>query len=214
MLFQGQEFAASAPFLYFADHTPELARKVAEGRRAEGSQFVNLALDEMRETLPSPHDPRTFERCKLDHAERERHRAWWELHRDLLALRRDDSTLAARDPGDVRVDGAVLSESALVLRFLHAGDPAGDRLLCVNLGRALHFDPAPEPLLAPPLGTRWSVRWSSEHPRYGGIGAPPPDAPEAPRSPALKPAVRWPRENWRLTGECALLLAPEPAPNE
>src|SRR5207237_4505733 len=31
MLFQGQEFGASTPFLYFADHEPELARKVAEG---------------------------------------------------------------------------------------------------------------------------------------------------------------------------------------
>ena len=33
MLFQGQEFAASSPFLYFADHNPELAKLVAQGRR-------------------------------------------------------------------------------------------------------------------------------------------------------------------------------------
>src|SRR5206468_2776701 len=33
MLFQGQEFAASTPFLYFADHNPDLARLVAQGRR-------------------------------------------------------------------------------------------------------------------------------------------------------------------------------------
>jgi maltooligosyltrehalose trehalohydrolase len=78
----------------------------------------------------------------------------------------------------------------------------------VNLGRTLHLDPAPEPLLAPPAGTRWVVRWSSEDPRYGGIGAPPPDAPEAERSPPQRPSVRWPHENWRLTGECASLLVP------
>jgi maltooligosyltrehalose trehalohydrolase len=210
MLFQGQEFAASATFLYFADHARELSRKVAEGRRAEVSQFANLALDEMGETFAAPHDPRTFERCKLDHRERERHRPWWELHRDLLAVRRGDPCLAA--PG-VEVDGAVLADGAFVLRFFAPdGDPTGDRLLCVNLGRTLHFDPAPEPLLAPPAGARWRVCWSSEHPRYGGIGAPPPDAAEAPRSPARKPTLRWPRENWRLTGECALLLAPELVP--
>ena len=215
MLFQGQEFAASAPFLYFADHHDVLARLVARGRRAEMSQFANLALDEMQETFAAPNDASTFERCKLDHGERERHRAWWELHRDLLVLRRDERAL---DPARVRVDGAVLSDAALVLRYFAAdGDPAHERLLCVNLGRSLHLDPAPEPLLAPPEGMRWTTRWSSEHPRYGGIGAPEPDAPEAPRSPAQKPAVRWPAENWRIAGECALLLAPRLAdepPNE
>ena len=208
MLFQGQEFAASAPFLFFADHRDELARQVAAGRRAETSQFVNLALDEMRTTFAPPDDPATFARCKLDHAERERHRPWWELHRDLLALRREDPVLAAPR---ARLDGAVLSDAAFVLRvFAPEGSASGDRLLCVNLGRALHLDPAPEPLLAPPAGARWRTLWSSEHPRYGGIGAPEPDAPELPRSPALKPSVRWPGENWRLTGECALLLAPQP----
>jgi maltooligosyltrehalose trehalohydrolase len=159
-----------------------------------------------------PHDPRTFERCRLDHGERERHAPWWALHRDLLALRRDDPTVAKAGSG---VDGAVLSESAFVLRLFAAdGDPLHDRLLCVNLGRAAHVDPAPEPLLAPPAGARWRVAWSSEDPRYGGIGATEPDAPEAERSPRRRPTVRWPRENWRLTGECALLLAPEPLGDE
>jgi hypothetical protein len=61
---------------------------------------------------------------------------------------------------------------------------------------------------------RWTVRWSSEHPRYGGIGAPEPDAPESPRSPPQRPAVRWPGENWRVTGECALVLVPRPNERE
>ena len=33
MLFQGQEFAASTPFLYFADHNPDLAKLIEEGRQ-------------------------------------------------------------------------------------------------------------------------------------------------------------------------------------
>ena len=32
MLFQGQEFASSRPFLFFADHNPELAALVRQGR--------------------------------------------------------------------------------------------------------------------------------------------------------------------------------------
>jgi signal transduction histidine kinase len=43
MLFQGQEFAASAPFLYFADHEPELAELVRSGRRKFLAQFPSLA---------------------------------------------------------------------------------------------------------------------------------------------------------------------------
>ena len=48
-----------------------------------------------------------------------------------------------------------------------------DRLLLLNLGRDLHLDPAPEPLLAPPGGTSWEVLWSSEALRYGGSGTSP-----------------------------------------
>jgi maltooligosyltrehalose trehalohydrolase len=207
LLFMGQEFAASAPFLFFADHEPQLARLVATGRRAELSQFVNLADTAMDEALARPDDRATFERCKLDHAERARNASWWALHRDLLALRKTDPCFGT---SGVPLDGAVLGENAFVLRFFA---PDGmDRLLVVNLGRSLHVDPAPEPLLAPVDGTRWRVLWSSEDPRYGGISAPMPDAPEAARSPTQKPSVRWPRENWRFTGECAMALVPDSDP--
>src|SRR5262249_12726579 len=64
MLFQGQEFAASSPFLYFGDHEPELARAMAEGRRKFLSQFGSLATPEAAALLPQPSDPATFERSK------------------------------------------------------------------------------------------------------------------------------------------------------
>ena len=48
MLFQGQEFGASAPFLYFADHQGEAADAVAAGRKAEVSQFPSLATAAMQ----------------------------------------------------------------------------------------------------------------------------------------------------------------------
>jgi maltooligosyltrehalose trehalohydrolase len=204
MLFMGQEFAASAPFLFFADHHAELASQVARGRRGELAQFVNLALDEMEPGLAPPHERATFDRCKLDHAERGAHAEWWALHRDLLRLRRDDPWIAT--PG-VSLDGAVLGEQAFVLRYFAADGM--DRLIAVNLGRTAHLDPAPEPLLAPPSGHRWRTLWSSEDPRYGGLGTPPLDAAEAPESPPQKPSVRWPRENWRLTAECTTVLAPD-----
>ncbi len=188
MLFQGQEFAASSPFLFFADHNPELAKLVRKGRAEFLSQFRSVAQPDMRAGLPDPADSATFARCKLDWTEKEKNAEVYWLHRDLLRLRRDDPVFRAQRPGGV--DGAVLGPDAFVLRYF--GGPDGDRLLLVNLGRDLYLNPAPEPLLAPPEGRTWSVRWSSEDPRYGGHGTPPPET----------------EENWRLTGEAAMVLGP------
>jgi maltooligosyltrehalose trehalohydrolase len=167
MLLQGQEFAASAPFLYFADHRPELVEAVRKGRGEFLTQFRSLANAEMQQRLAHPSDIETFRRCILDFAERERHAPIYALHRDLLALRRSDPVLG---PRPARVDGAVLGEQAWLLRFFGEND---DRLLIVNLGRDLTLAPMPEPLLAPLEDQAWQILWSSESPSYGGIGTPP-----------------------------------------
>lgn len=191
MLFQGQEFAASSPFLYFADHQPELARLVAVGRRSFLEQFATLALPDVQASLADPADPDTFRRSKLDHDERLRHSEAHDLHRDLLRLRRDDPVLGASRAG--RLDGAVLGATACVLRF--AAADGGDRLLVVNLGATLRLDPVPEPLLAPPAGMRWGLVWTSESPRYGGLSTPPLDTET---------------EGWHVPAECAVVLAAAP----
>lgn len=188
MLFQGQEFAASTPFLYFADHKPELAAAVRKGRAEFMRQFPSVATPEMQHRLADPGDPETFERSKLDPAERERHAGMYALHCDLLKLRRDDPVFSSQRPD--AVDGAVLGAEAFVLRYF--GENGQDRLLVVNLGRDLHLEPAPEPLLAPPEGKRWVTLWSSEHPRYGGAGTPPLET----------------DEGWRIPGHCAVALIP------
>ncbi len=66
MLFQGQEFAASTPFLYFADHKPELAAAVRKGGLEFLSQFPSLALPETQAGVSDPEQRETFERCKLE----------------------------------------------------------------------------------------------------------------------------------------------------
>jgi maltooligosyltrehalose trehalohydrolase len=214
MLFQGQEWASSTPFQYFADHNPELAPLVQRGRFAEMAQFPSMANDDMQAVMPVPHDEATFRRCVLDWRERELgwHQATWRLHRDLIALRRDDAVFSRPRTGvgvaPGAFDGATLSDHCFVLRFF--GDAGDDRLLVVNIGPTVHLDIAPEPLLAPPAGARWRTLWSSEAPDYGGLGSAPFDASEEPRAPRQKPEVRWPRENWRLLGGCAVVLAPRP----
>ncbi len=190
MLFQGQEFAASSPFYYFADHQKDLAELVRRGRAEFLGQFRCVADPAIQKGLPEPHDPQTFERCKLDFGQRKAHAWAYDLHRDLLKLRREDPAFSRPRPRGI--DGAVLGPGAFVVRYFGDG---GDRLLLVNFGRDLHFNPAPEPLLAPPEGKQWQVRWSSEEPRYGGCGTAPPDT----------------EDNWRVPGESAVVLVPHEA---
>jgi maltooligosyltrehalose trehalohydrolase len=189
MLFQGQEFAASSPFFYFADHPGELAKKIAEGRRQFMAQFPSIAQPEVQAMLPDPADPATFLQSKLDFAERTQHAEMYSLHGDLLRLRRDDPTFRVQRFG--AVDGAVLGDAAFVLRwFAENGD---DRLLLVNLGRDLSLHPAPEPLLAPPADADWETLWTTEDPRYGGCGTVPPET----------------EDPWRIPGQAALVLRPK-----
>ena len=191
LLFQGQEFGASAPFLFFADHRPELAAKVRTGRAEFLRQFPSLALPEVQAGLADPSDPATFERCKLDWRERETNAATHRLHQDLLALRRAEPVLQA--PAIRGADGAVLGSTALLLRYFGAG--GADRLLVVNLGSDRALQCVPEPLLAPPEGARWRMIFSSADPRYGGGGTPPVETAEG---------------RWCLPAETAVFLRPEP----
>lgn len=188
MLFQGQEFSASTPFLYFADHHPELAKLVSKGRSDLLSQFPSIATPEVRSQLAEPSEPATFQRCKLDLSERERHADAYALHRDLLKLRREDPVF--RSQAAWGLDGAVLGDEAFVLRFF--GEGGDDRLLLVNLGRDLPLPAASEPLLAPPEGRSWEILWSSEDPRYGGSGTAPLEV----------------EEGWRIPGQAAVVLRP------
>lgn len=166
MLFQGEEFGATSPFFYFADHADELAEGVARGRDDFLSQFAHLATPAACARFIQPHDPKSFERSKLDWSEAERHGATLQMYRDLISLRRAEAACFAQSEG--RFDGSVLNEHAFVLRWFQ---PDGDdRMLLVNLGADLHARAFPDPLIAPPLGRRWSIVWSSEDPAYGGEG--------------------------------------------
>jgi maltooligosyltrehalose trehalohydrolase len=192
MLFQGQEFAASTPFLYFADHQGKLAQAVRDGRRQFLVQFPSLASSEMQERLADPVSEDDFRRCVLDLGERGRHASAYALHRDLLALRRSDPVLGKRP---ARVDGAVVAEPAWLLRYF--AEPS-DRLLLVNLGPDLTLTRLPEPLLAPPTDRAWQVLWSSESPSYDGGGVP----------------ALYRDGTLHLPGESAMVLVPGPVTPE
>ncbi|HEY3593494.1 MAG TPA: alpha-amylase family glycosyl hydrolase, partial [Polyangiaceae bacterium] len=188
MLFQGQEFASSAPFLFFADHEENLAKQVFEGRKKFLAQFPSLAVPAAQAVLDDPASIETFEKSKLDFSERESHAELYRFHKDLIALRRRDPVFSAQRRG--ALDGAVVGQEAFVLRFF--GGEHGDRLVLVNLGKQITAPSAAEPLIAPPYGRSWGLSLTSEDVKYGGTGAPSPDA----------------MEGFALPAECALVLAP------
>lgn len=171
LLFQGQEFGASTPFMFFTDTGDGSMREaIRKGRFEFLAQFPSLASDEVQKRLPVPSNPEVFAASKLDFSERQKNKNFYDMHTDLLRLRREDSRF--REQKLNGVDGAVLGTKSFVLRYFSDGN-ADDRLLVVNLGERQVLAPVPEPLLAPPLGLEWENLWSSESTRYGGPGVVP-----------------------------------------
>ena len=188
LLFMGQEFWASSPFLFFTDHG-DLADTVYQGRKKFLSQFPSIASLEAQKQVPHPNLVSTFEASKVDLSERTTHAGIYLFHQDLLRIRREDPVIAAQSRE--RLEGATFGRDAFVLRFF--GQDGDDRLLVVNLGADLDYDPAPEPLLASPTGRRWQLLWSSDAPRYGGAGI-------------VNPCRE---EGWKLPGESAVMFSVE-----
>ena len=198
LFFQGQEFGADSPFLFFADFSGDAAEAVAEGRRSFLAQFPALRMPEEQRLLPNPSSRDTFERCRLKHDEKERNQSLWNLHIDLLALRREDPVFS-RQRADL-IDATTLGSDAFLLRYFATPDApdgssnAEERLILVNFGTELLICPSPQPLLAPPADRGWQLLWSSDNPRYGADYSPPLET----------------TSGWRLPGECTAVLKAVP----
>ncbi len=134
MIFQGEEWAASSPFQYFADHDdPAMARAVSEGRRKEFAAF-GWTPDE----VPDPESRETFERSKLrwDEQAQARHAEMLAWYRELIRLRRVTPCLNDGEPGQTRVS---YDEQDRWLRM-----ERGSIAVCCNLGNGEHGFPVPE----------------------------------------------------------------------
>ncbi len=99
LLFQGEEWAATTPFLYFTDHPdPELGRAVSEGRRGE---FASFGWEP--EQVPDPQERATFEASKLDWREAQDHAGMLDWYTRLIALRRSQPSLTDPRRESIRV---------------------------------------------------------------------------------------------------------------
>jgi len=91
LLFMGEEFGASTPFLFFCDFAGDLAAVVTEGRRNEFSRFEKFRSDKVRAQIPDPNSEKTFQGSKLDwrSVTEQSHKKWLDFYRELLSIRRD-----------------------------------------------------------------------------------------------------------------------------
>ncbi|MGA9524513.1 MAG: malto-oligosyltrehalose trehalohydrolase [Myxococcaceae bacterium] len=150
LLFMGQEWNASTPFQYFTDHPEALGRAVTEGRRKEFDAFARFAAEE----VPDPQAPETFERSKLDWAQRERppHAGVYALYRELLRLRREDPRLLEHTRGSW--DAEPVGEA---VRLVRRG-PDSSLCVFVNVRGKLAYELERDAQM---------LLWSEE-PRFGG----------------------------------------------
>lgn len=134
LLFMGQEWAASTPFLYFSDHGGELGAAISRGRREEFRSFAAFADPALRERIPDPEAEATFTASCLrwdELADRARARVL-EAHRTMLHLRQTDPVLA-----DPRRTGELEARAGDGLLYVVRGVGSDARTLIVNLGREL-----------------------------------------------------------------------------
>src|SRR6185436_16608863 len=139
LLFMGEEFGATTPFLFFCDFSPDLAEKVREGRREEFRNFEQFRTPDGQSRIPDPNDPATFLGSKLDWncLNRGAHADWLRTYRALLSVRQRKIVPVLRDiaPGAARYH--ILGPSAVFASWEFAR--GGTLELFANFGR----DPVP-----------------------------------------------------------------------
>ena len=141
MLFMGEEWNSTSPFLYFCDFEPDLAKLVTEGRRKDFAGFPDFSIRDISE-IPDPSKVETFERSRLNWDEREQpeHKAWVRFYHELLTIRRREIIPRLTGIGPAAGSAERLGERTFRVRQ-RLGDGSVLELLA-NLGE--------EPFLSPP----------------------------------------------------------------
>ena len=163
LLFMGEEYGETAPFLYFIHHSdPALVEAVRKGRREEFSRF------RWRGEIPDPQDEQTFLRSKLNHELRRNsgHRVLNEFYRELIRLRKQLPSLARLSKADMEVAGFE-TEKALFVRRWSGSDQAF---------AVYNFSDSPATLRVPVPSGEWQKLLDSAEERWGGSGSSIPNA--------------------------------------
>ena len=134
MLFFGEEWGTTTPFLFFTDHNAELAELVRDGRRKEFQHFAAFKDETRRAKIPDPNDPATFAASipDPDEAEKPDHAAVLTFYKKLLAIRQ---TEIMQGIPNCRSDGARALSPRAIIGAWRLGD-AKTLTFAVNFGDA------------------------------------------------------------------------------
>jgi maltooligosyltrehalose trehalohydrolase len=177
LLFMGEEYGETAPFLYYTSHgDPDLVAAVQRGRAEEFAAF------RARGEPPDPNDPDTFRRSKLCHDLRDegKHRALWQYYRELIRLRTSDPALSHLSKDDLEVQPHE-AERTLIVRRWAGRDQA---LIAINFGDSdanIDIKTGEGPLM---------LALNSADPPWGGPGARVPEALQVPGQSSLAVPAR------------------------
>jgi maltooligosyltrehalose trehalohydrolase len=131
LIFMGEETASKAPFLFFTDHNPELAKAVREGRKAEFSTFSHFSDPALIERLPDPNAHDSFERS-TPNSQVECATERTQFYRQILKIR--SAEIVPRLQNTRALDARALGSAAVLARW-QMGDGALLTIAC-NLGQA------------------------------------------------------------------------------
>jgi maltooligosyltrehalose trehalohydrolase len=163
LLFMGEEYGETAPFLYFISHSDEnLIEAVRKGRKEEFSAFRWVGES------PDPQDEATFLRSRIDHRLRGegRHKTLLGFYRELLLLRKDHPVLSRLSKEDTEVIPYDAEKVLYVRRWRGSAQAAA----------AFHFGEKPVTLSLPVPPGEWNRLVDSADPRWGGSGSAVPEA--------------------------------------
>jgi maltooligosyltrehalose trehalohydrolase len=164
LLFMGQEWAASTPFLFFTDHHSELGQQVTAGRREEFAYFAAFSEPAARQQIPDPQSASTFLASKLlwDEQQHESHATVARLYRELLWLRRTEPALSWSDGSSFEV--AAVGDDAVLLVRMKRGAPS--IAVVAQLRSAAVVDLAAKAPLANGSLAKWQVVLTTEDPVF------------------------------------------------
>ena len=171
LIFMGEEWGASTPFLFFCDFEPELARAVTDGRRREFGSFAGFDDPAARARIPDPSALETFVQSTLRWDEREQtpHAAWLGYYKQLLHVRATEIAPRTRDISGAEATYETFAATGLRARWRL--DDGTTLALEANLGgeAAGGFSALPsgyvvfcthDPTFADGIAPPWAVRWT------------------------------------------------------
>ena len=141
LFFMGDEWGSQQPFLYFTDHSADLAKAVCDGRRNEFAAFSQFNDSKLRELIPDPNALSSFNNSRPDYGapKSPEQQQWQDLYRRLLGVRAAE--IIPRLVGVYSAGVTILAEGA-ISAFWRMGDGSLLRI-DLNLGKAAVVVKAP-----------------------------------------------------------------------